>query len=161
MNELIESIRTWPWLWAWLTFFLIVLLRAGATYGIGRAIAAGVLRRRELGPKVRAAMGQVERWGPPAVTLSFFTVGAQTAVNLGAGLARMSVPRYLSGLVPGAAIWATIWSTIGMSAFLAVFSGGRTERLAWLLVLLVVVVMVVLLARSIRQVGPTREPGQD
>lgn len=157
MNAVIESIRSWPWLWAWLTFFVIVLLRAGATYALGRAIAGGVIRRRELGPKMLAAMAQVSRWGPSAVTLSFFTVGAQTAVNVCAGLAQMSVPRYLSGLIPGAAVWAIIWSTIGMSAFLAVFSGG-SERLAWLLVLAVVGVVIILLSRSIRQVGPGREP---
>lgn len=160
MSEVLDAIRSWPWFWAWLTFFVVVLLRAGGTYGIGRAIAAGVLREREPGPRVRAAMAQVERWGPPAVTVSFFTVGAQTAVNLGAGLARMSFPRYLTGLVPGAVIWASIWSTIGMSAFLAVFSGG-SERLAWLFVLLVVVVVAVLLTRSFRQSAPARDPHAD
>lgn len=160
MSEVLDAIRAWPWFWAWLTFFVIVLLRAGGTYGIGRAIAAGVLREREPGPRVRAAMTQVERWGPPAVTVSFFTVGAQTAVNLGAGLARMSFPRYLTGLVPGAVVWASIWSTIGMSAFLAVFTGG-SERLAWLFVLLVVVVVAVLLTRSFRQSAPARDPRAD
>lgn len=160
MSDVIESIRSWPWLWAWLTFFAIVFVRAGATYGIGRAIAAGVLHDRRPRPKVALAMRQVRRWGPPAVTVSFFTVGAQTAINLAAGLARMTVPRYLTGLVPGAAIWATVWSTIGMSAFLAVFSGG-SERSAWFIVLAVVVVVAVLLARAARQADPAVEPDQD
>ena len=153
MSAVIEAIRSWPWLWAWLAFFAIVLLRAGGTYGIGRAVAAGVLRNRGPGPRTMSAMQQVQRWGPPAVTLSFFTVGAQTGVNLAAGLARMTFPQYLSGLVPGAAVWATIWSTIGMSGFLAVFTGG-SERLAWVLVLLVTAIVALLLGRSIRQVGP-------
>lgn len=153
MSDVVEAVRSWPWLWAWLAFFAIVLLRAGGTYAIGRAIAAGVLRGREPGPRVRAAMAHVERWGPPAVIVSFFTVGAQTVVNLAAGLARMSVPAYLSGLLPGGAIWATIWSTIGMSAFLAVFRGGA-ERGAWLMVLLVVLVVALLLARAARRVEP-------
>lgn len=160
MSSLVESIRAWPWAWAWLAFFAIVLLRAGATYLIGRGIAAGVLRDREPGPKVRRAMEHVQRWGPPAVTVSFFTVGAQTAVNLAAGLARMTGPRYLTGLVPGAAIWATIWATIGMSAFLAVFSGG-SDRAAWAIVLVVVLVVALLLARSIRQADPAGERGTD
>jgi membrane protein DedA with SNARE-associated domain len=160
MSDVLDSIRAWPWAWAWLTFFVIVLLRAGGTYGIGRAVAAGTLRDREPGARIRAAMDQVERWGPPAVTVSFFTVGAQTAVNLGAGLARMSFQRYLTGLVPGAVIWATVWSTIGMSAFLAVFTGGA-ERVAWLFVLLVVVVVAVLVTRSIRRSAPAREPRAD
>lgn len=160
MSDVLDSIRSWPWAWAWLTFFVIVMLRAGATYGIGRAAAAGMLRRSEPGPRVLAAMRQVERWGPPAVTVSFFTVGAQTAVNFGAGLARMTFPRYLTGLVPGAVIWATVWSTIGMSAFLAVFSGG-SERVAWLFVLLVVVAVAVLLTRAIRQSVPASETERD
>jgi len=160
MSEVVDAVRSWPWLWAWLAFFAIVLLRAGATYGIGRAVAAGALRGREPGPRVRGAMRHVRRWGPPAVTVSFFTVGAQTAVNLAAGLARMRVPAYLTGLVPGAAIWATIWSTIGMSAFLAVFRGG-SERAAWLLVLAVVLVVAFLLARAARQVEPEDVPEPD
>ena len=156
MSSLVESIRAWPWVWAWLAFFVIVFLRAGATYLIGRGIAAGVLRDRDPGPRARWAMVRVQRWGPPAVTVSFFTVGAQTAVNLGAGLARMTGPRYLTGLIPGAAIWATVWATIGMSAFLAVFS-GRSDRAGWLLLLVVVLVVAFLLSRSIRQAGPARE----
>lgn len=149
MSDVVESIRDWPWLWAWLTFFVIVMLRAGGTYGIGRAIAAGLLRRREPGERTLAAMRTVERWGPPAVTLSFFTIGAQSAINLAAGLARMPLPRYLTGLVPGAMIWATVWCTIGMSALYAVFSGGA-ERIAWILLCVIVVVVGVLVARAVR-----------
>ncbi|GAA3534290.1 hypothetical protein AFL01nite_06080 [Aeromicrobium flavum] len=160
MSDVLDSVRSWPWAWAWLTFFVVVLLRAGGTYGIGRALAAGLVRDREPGARVRAAMAQVARWGPPAVTVSFFTVGAQTAVNLAAGLARMTFPRYLTGLLPGAVIWATVWSTIGMSAFLAVFSGG-SERAAWFFLLAVVVVVAVLLGRSIREPGPAPDPEQD
>ena len=159
MSDVIESVRSWPWLWAWLAFFAIVFLRAGGTYGIGRAVAAGVLRDRHPGPKVDRAMRLVHRWGPPAVTVSFFTVGAQTAINFAAGLSRMTVPRYLTGLLPGAVIWATIWSTIGMSAFLAVFSGG-SERAAWLLLLAVVVVVAFLLVRAVREVDPPGDPEQ-
>lgn len=149
MSDLVESIRAWPWAWSWLAFFVIVVLRAGGTYAIGRGVAAGVLRRRTPGERLAWAMDRVERWGPAAVTLSFFTVGAQTAINFGAGLARMSLPRYLTGLIPGAAIWATIWATIGMSAVAAVFTGGA-ERAAWLLVLLIGLVVAGLLARSVR-----------
>jgi len=153
VDDLLASIREWPWAWAWLAFFVVVTLRAGATYAIGRGIAAGVLRRREPSVRVRTAMRQVDRWGPPVVTLSFFTVGVQTAVNLAAGLARMTWPRYLSGLLPGAVVWAVIWSTIGMTAFYAVFTGGA-ERLAWIMLLVLAVVVVVLLTRSMRQVPP-------
>jgi membrane protein DedA with SNARE-associated domain len=149
-----EEIRSWPWAWAWLTLFVIVLLRAGATYGIGRLVAAGVLRRREPGPRVRAAAERVDRWGPPVVTASFLTVGAQTVVNAGAGLARMTFPRYLVGLVPGAALWATVWSTIGAGAFLVALRTGRERGEAvWLAVAALVLVVVVAAVASRRRRG--------
>ncbi len=148
MGDLVEEIRSWPWTWAWLTLLAIVVLRAGATYGIGRAIAAGALRSREPGPRLRHATERVERWGPPVVTLSFLTVGAQTAVNLAAGLARMSLGRYLMGLAPGAAIWATVWTTIGAGLFTAATRAGADhgEAVAILVGTVVVVVLVAVVA---------------
>lgn len=104
-------------------------LRGGRDGVIGRAVRAGVLRGRALGDRTLEAMRQVERWGPPAVTLSFLTVGVQTVVNFAAGLGRMSVPRYLTGLVPGAMIWGTIWATIGMTASTRYSPVGQRESL--------------------------------
>lgn len=150
---MMDEIRSWPWAWAWLALFVVVLLRAGATYGIGRLVAAGVLRRREPGPRLRAAAGHVERWGPPVVTASFLTVGAQTVVNAGAGLAGMTWPRYLVGLVPGAALWATVWSTIGAGAFLVALRTGSERREAVVVgcVALVLVAVVAALASRRRR----------
>lgn len=144
MSDVMEEITSWPWGWAWLTLFGIVLLRAGATYAVGRGVAAGVLRGREPGERTRSAMARVERWGPPVVTVSFLTVGAQTVVNAAAGLIRMSVPRYLLGLLPGAAVWATIWSTIGAGLFVvATRAGGQRDEAVLLVALTVVLVVVV------------------
>lgn len=150
---MMEEIRSWPWVWAWLALFAIVLLRAGATYGVGRLVAAGVLRGREPGPRLRAAADRVDRWGPPVVTASFLTVGAQTVVNAGAGLAGMTWPRYLVGLVPGAALWATVWSTIGAGAFLVALRTGseRGEAVAVGCVALVLVAVVAALASRRRR----------
>lgn len=150
---MMEEIRSWPWAWAWLALFAIVLLRAGATYGVGRLVAAGVLRRREPGPRLRAAADRVDRWGPPVVTASFLTVGAQTVVNAGAGLAGMTWPRYLVGLIPGAALWATVWSTIGAGAFLVALRTGseRGEAVAVGCVALVLVAVVAALASRRRR----------
>ena len=134
MNDLLESIRSWPWAWAWLTLFAIVVVRAGSTFAIGRLIAAGAARGREPGPGLRLAIERVDRWGPPAVTLSFLTVGAQTVINLAAGLCRMTVPRYLLGLVPGAALWATIWTSIGAGVVALLRSAGSHPALVALVV---------------------------
>lgn len=145
MNDLLDSIRAWPWAWAWLALFGIVLLRAGSTFAIGRLIAAGAARGREPSPRLADATARVDRWGPPAVTFSFLTIGAQTVINLAAGLCRMTVPRYLLGLVPGAALWATIWTTIGAGVVGAVTAGG-TSAVVVLLVAAVLLVTVLWVA---------------
>jgi membrane protein DedA with SNARE-associated domain len=67
-------------------------------------------------PRAAAAVARVNRWGPPAVTLSFFTVGIQTVVNLAAGYLRMPYLRYLAALLVGCAAWAAIWTTVGTAA---------------------------------------------
>lgn len=156
MNGVLDTIRAWPWGWAWLTFFVIVLLRAGATYGIGRAMAAGAARGREPGARTLAAMDRVDRWGPPAVTLSFLTVGAQTVINLGAGLARMTVPRYLLGLLPGAALWATLWTSVGIGVVTLVRQAGDHP---WLLgtVVGVMIAVTVLTVATARRRRPARD----
>lgn len=154
MHDLLDAIRSWPWAWAWLTFFVVVLLRAGGTYGLGRAVAAGVVHRRPPGERVRRAMDTVNRWGPPAVTLSFLTVGAQTVINAAAGLTRMGFVRYLCGLVPGAALWATIWTAIGGAALLLAFRSTQDRGTAIAIVVVAVLVvlgLVVVIGRERRQ----------
>jgi membrane protein DedA with SNARE-associated domain len=61
----------------------------------------------------------LERWGAPVVTLSFFTVGIQTAVNLAAGVGRMSLRRYLPAVTLGCVIWALLYATAGFVTFAA------------------------------------------
>ena len=140
----LDYIASLPFGIAFVILYVIVLFRAGATYLIGRGIAAGVIKERLEGPRVNKAVRQVNKWGPIAVLLSFFTVGVQTVINLAAGMTRMPPSRYLIGLIPGAAIWASIWSTIGMSAFLAVVSAqdgnpiGLTISVALLLAIILV-----------------------
>lgn len=160
MGNLIESIRSLPWVWAWLAFFAVVFLRAGGTYLIGRAIAAGLMKQTDARPKLRQAMDFIGRWGAPGVMLSFLTVGAQTVINLAAGLVRMPWHNYLLGLIPGAAIWATIWSTIGMAAFYAVIFYGGQESTAWLVAAVTLVVAVFLVVLAARSRQPTPSPGE-
>ncbi|WP_229051818.1 DedA family protein [Aeromicrobium sp. Leaf350] len=152
MNGVLDDIRSWPWFWAWLTLFAIVVLRAGATYGIGRLIAAGAARGREPSERLRFAMERVDRWGPPAVTLSFLTVGAQTVINLAAGLCRMTTPRYLLGLVPGAALWATIWTTIGAGVFSLLRQTGSHPVLVGVVIAVLLGVVLVAVGSSRRRV---------
>jgi membrane protein DedA with SNARE-associated domain len=114
------SIAGVPFWVVYLAAFAIVLVRAQATYWAGRGLARGTARTRVAerlaSPRAAAAVARVNRWGPPAVTLSFFTVGIQTVVNLAAGYLRMPYLRYLAALLVGCAAWAAIWTTVGTAA---------------------------------------------
>ena len=113
----------WPYPVAFGTLFVIVLLRAGATYALGRGAYAGAGRTRLAAmtrrPGFRRAEDLVQRWGAPVVTLSFLTVGLQTLVNLAAGLTRMPLRRYLPALAVGGLIWAFIYATVWSAGFAA------------------------------------------
>lgn len=104
--------------------FVIVWFRAQGTYWVGRAVAAGLttrpwVRRHTEGPAMVRAIALIHRWGPIAVTLSFFTVGLQTVVNAAAGIVRMPWLRYTLFMIPGCVAWAFIYATVGLAAFLA------------------------------------------
>lgn len=104
--------------------FIIVMLRANATYWLGRAITAGTGRSRWsriLETRAYATGARwLNRWGPPAVALSFLTIGIQTMVNLSAGVARMPMRRYLPSVTVGSIIWAFLYGTVGFAGFVAV-----------------------------------------
>jgi len=109
-----------PYWVVYLAAFGIVMVRAQATYWAGRGVARGTGNTRVAAqlarPRAIAVLERVHRWGPIAVTLSFFTIGVQTLVNLAAGYLRMPYPRYLVALLFGCAAWAAIWTTIGTAA---------------------------------------------
>ena len=119
----LDFLEGWPYPVAFGTLFVIVLLRAGATYALGRGAHAGATRTRLVRlttrPGFRRAERLVQRWGAPVVTASFLTVGVQTLVNLAAGLARMPLRRYLPALVVGGLIWAFIYATVWSAGFAA------------------------------------------
>ena len=81
-----DQFRDLPFGVAAASLFAIVMLRVNATYWIGRGAAAGVEHTRFAsswnGRRAGQAKELVRRWGPFAVTLSFLTIGLQTAVNL-------------------------------------------------------------------------------
>lgn len=143
--------------------FVVVLLRAQATYWLGRGLTAGTIRsgfgarlgRRLSGPRLARAVGYVNRWGPIAVTLCFLTVGIQTMVNLAAGLTRMPFGRYTLAMVPGCVAWALIYATIGLTAFYATVAAaaGSPWALAGLLAAAAAAVLVV---RRRRSAGATK-----
>ena len=113
----------WPYPLTVATLFVIVVLRAGSTYALGRAAQAGARRTRLArwlsAPGFVTAQRTVERWGAPVVAVSFLTVGLQTLVNLAAGVGRMPLRRYVPALVVGSVLWAFLYATVGFATFTA------------------------------------------
>lgn len=111
--------ENWPFAASVAVLFGVVMLRANATYWAGRGLRAGANRSRLSrhldGPALVRAQGVVHRWGAPAVTVSFLTVGFQTAVNAAAGAAQMPQRRYLPAVVLGSQIWAFLYTTVGFA----------------------------------------------
>jgi membrane protein DedA with SNARE-associated domain len=106
----------------WIVFgvlFLGAVVRGGATYAVGRGARAGGSRSRFAGrldaPIVRRAETWVRRFGAPLVALGFLTVGVQSAINAAAGMLRMPMRRFIPGLVVGALLWATLYTTVGLA----------------------------------------------
>ena len=128
--------------------FGIVLLRAQATYWLGRGVTAGVLHTRWAdritGPRTTKAIASLNRYGPPLVTVSFLTIGFQTVVNAAAGLIRMPWVRYTIAMLIGCVAWALIYATVG---FAAVEAGiALATHSPWMLVAVVLLVVAVVVA---------------
>ena len=116
-------LKDWPYAVAVAALFVVVMLRAGGTYAIGRAAQAGARRTRLSRamslPRFARMQQVVARWGAPVVIGSFLTVGIQTLVNLAAGALRMPLRRYLPALIVGAIMWAFLYATVGFVTFAA------------------------------------------
>lgn len=120
----------WPVLPLYAFLVVVAFCRAGATYAIGRVARGAAGRRWRLDAAwLRRGEDAVRRFGAPAVTLCFLTVGVQTAVNLAAGTLRMPLRRYLPALLLGALLWAGVYLTVGI-AVVETFWGSRRP---WLL----------------------------
>ena len=139
---------TWSqFLPAFAALFVIVMLRANATYWIGRGAAAGTRRWRsgEAEPSAawQRARDLVNRWGPIAVVFCFLTVGIQTAVNATAGVTRMPLRRYLPAVTLGSIIWATVYASVGLAAARAWLATAARSPLAATLIIIVLLVAIV------------------
>lgn len=155
---MMDSIVSLPFIWAFLILFVIVMLRSNATYWAGRGLAAGgrktKLQKHLDAPAVLRAEKIIARWGAPAVSVSFLTIGVQTAVNTAAGLGRMPLRRYIPATVIGSIAWATIYATIGLAAFDAALAAAAGSPLA--LIGLVLLAGVATLSIHLFRVSRTR-----
>ena len=155
---MMDWVQSLPLLQAMGFLYVVIWLRAGSTYALGRGARRVASRGRVAAflesPRVERATEIVNRWGAPVVALSFLTVGFQTAVNAAAGLTGMPLKRYLPALAIGGAAWAFIYATIGLVAFV---------RSPWaaVAVLALVIVLITVLLRHRRRVGGMFTPAED
>jgi membrane protein DedA with SNARE-associated domain len=130
---------SWPYAATLAFFFVGAMLRSNATYWAGRGLRAGGERTRLSAhldrPAVQAAERFVRRVGAPAVTLSFLTVGVQTAIIAAAGALRMPLARFVPAAAVGSLVWAAVYTTIGFAVVEAWLAGSAGP---WLLLLAVV-----------------------
>lgn len=112
-----------PWFVISAALFGIVMVRANATYWLGRALQRGVRRTRAAAmmesPGYERAVARLNHWGAPVVALSFLTIGVQTLVQLAAGATRMPLRRYLPAVTVGCVAWAIVYGTVGAIGFRA------------------------------------------
>ena len=101
----------------------------------------------------------MRRFGAPAVTLSFLTIGAQTAINAAAGALKMPLTRYLPALAAGALVWGVIYATIGMAVFRSFWGSGSGVALLAALVALAVVALTTVVVRSRLARARAGDPG--
>lgn len=134
--------------YAYVVLFVAACLRGGMTYAIGRAARhagdASRLRAFFQRPLMRRTERVVQRFGAPAVSLSFLTVGVQSAVNASAGGLRMPLRFYVPGLAVGALMWAGVYLTVGM----AMLSAWNADGLWWIPLALVAVALVVVVSTA-------------
>ena len=114
-----------PFALAFVLLFVIVMLRANATYWLGRgALNGGRLSKKMArhleGPTMLRAQRLSARLGIVAVPLSFLTIGVQTAINFSAGFTLMPLHRYIPAVIVGCLLWALLYSTVGMVGFAAI-----------------------------------------
>jgi membrane protein DedA with SNARE-associated domain len=145
---MVEIFDGWPLPATVAVLFVIVLLRAGGTYAIGRGSREGVRRllerRGRMAPKLERAEAVIGRYGAPVVALSFLTVGFQTAVNLAAGVLRMPLVKYLPALVVGGAMWATLYGVLGLATVNAIVAAAQRNPVGAVLSVLAVVGLLLL-----------------
>lgn len=137
-------------------FYVVVLLRGGATYALGRGARSGAgrtrIRARLETPRFRRAERIVERYGAPVVAASFLTVGFQTLANLAAGVLRMPLIAYIPALAVGGFAWALIWGAVGVATYEAVAElAMRSPVEAAIFVVVLVAVLVAIEVLNIRR----------
>lgn len=168
-----EFFDGWPF---WLVFgflFFGAMTRGQAIYWMARVVTEQSLRRARprSGWRKRAAdwlegegvgtgIETVRRWGLPAITACYLTVGLQTLILAGAGVLRIGAWGFFLAQIPGSIAWAIIYSTIGWAVWEAavVTAAGSPWGLLGLGAAAVIVVLVVIRRRAARAAARPAQP---
>ena len=130
-------------IWLFVFLFVVVLLRAQATYWLARGAASGAVRatghqgflgamaRWFDGPIPRKGAAMLDKWGIIIIPLCFLTVGIQTAVNAGAGLVRMRWSTYTIAMIPGCVLWALLYGLCPLADFAAAIRAVAGSPWGW------------------------------
>jgi membrane protein DedA with SNARE-associated domain len=125
---MLDRLAELPFWQAFLALFASAMVRSNGTYWVGRGAVASWRRYRGTHGELTArAEALLRRLGPVAVTLSYLTVGIQTAIHLTAGVMRMPLRWYVPAAVVGSVVWAVLYATIGLAvvqAWLAAEAGS-------------------------------------
>src|SRR5699024_399978 len=114
-----DRIAEQPFAIAFGTLFVIVMLRANATYWLGRGALYGgtlseKLAHRLEGPTMQRAQRFSARFGVIAAPLAGLALGSHTALNCSAGSTRRPRRRYLPAVAVGCVLRALLYSAVGM-----------------------------------------------
>jgi membrane protein DedA with SNARE-associated domain len=96
----------------------VAAVRSQCTYLLGRGLRRGLVKAQwaqRMAARAAGAETRLERYGWPAIPLSFLTVGLQTAVNLAAGLVGWRWGRYTLAAVPGWLAWGLAYAAGGLA----------------------------------------------
>ena len=130
-------------IWLFVFLFVVVLLRAQATYWLARGAASGAVLAKGRqgflgtmarwfdGPVPRKGAAMLDKWGIIVIPLCFLTVGIQTAVNAGAGLVRMRWSTYTIAMIPGCVLWALLYGLGTLALFAAAIRAVAGSPWGW------------------------------
>jgi len=159
---MLDTLAALPFWQAFLALFASAMVRSNGTYWVGRGAIAGWRRYRGAhGDLTARAERLIHRFGPFAVTLSYLTVGIQTAIHLTAGVVRMPLRWYLPAAVVGSVVWAVLYATVGLAvvqAWLAAEAGSWWGAVVVLAVVAGIVTWVVVRRRAVRPAPSSERP---
>ena len=145
-------------IWLFVFLFMVVLLRAQATYWLARGAASGAvlatgrqgflgsMARWFDGPVPRKGAAMLDKWGIIAIPLCFLTVGIQTAINAGAGLVRMRWSTYTIAMIPGCILWALLYGLGTLAVFAAAIRAVAGSPWGWAGLALIITLIVAKIA---------------